>query len=137
MITITPLDKVGSDERGYTYEYFHERYGRHLICFRKAGSISGRHYHKGLSLTKDPEVLILASGNIQFNWRKANQSNTEQVFVEAPAKIDIPAYTWHEIIAITDCTFIELNSLSEHEADTFRDELPTDKPATGPDLKKV
>ena len=137
MITITPLDKVGSDERGYTYEYFHERYGRHLICFRKAGSISGSHYHKGLSLTKDPEVLILASGNIQLNWRKANQTLTEQVFVEGPAKIDIPAYIWHEIIAVTDCTFIELNSLSEHQADTFRDELPQEPLKPGPDLKKV
>lgn len=122
MITITPLDKVGSNEQGYTYEYFHERYGRHLIGFRKAGSVSGRHYHKGLSLTKNPEILILASGTAQLNWRKVNDNVTEQVFVEAPVKIEIPAYIWHELLALTDCTFIELNSLSEHQADTFRDE---------------
>ncbi len=49
MITISPLDPVGTDLRGYTYEYFHERYGHHLIAFRKAGSVSGRHYHKGIA----------------------------------------------------------------------------------------
>ncbi len=122
MITITPLDEVGRDERGYTYEYFHERYGRHLVCFRKAGSISGRHYHKGISMTKDPELLILASGQLTLNWRKINHRELESIFVTGPVKIEIPAYVWHELIAYTDCTFIELNSLSEHEADTFKDE---------------
>jgi dTDP-4-dehydrorhamnose 3,5-epimerase-like enzyme len=122
MITITSFDKVGTDERGFTYEYFHERYGRHLVCFRKAGSVSGRHYHKGISLTKDPEILILASGNVQLNWRKVNSKEMHSILAEGPAKIEIPAYIWHEVVAVTDCTFIELNSLSEHEADTFREE---------------
>lgn len=121
MITVTPLDKVGSDERGYTYEYFHERYGRHLLCFRKAGSVSGRHYHKGLSLTKNPEVLLLAMGNINLNWREANSSHLQTVWIEGPARIEIPSYIWHELVAVTDCVFLELNSLSEHEADTFND----------------
>lgn len=121
MVTITPLDKVGADDRGFTYEYFHERYGRHMVCFRKAGSVSGRHYHKGLSLTKDPEILILASGTLTLNWKNINTLTTESIFVEAPVKIEILPYIWHELIALTDCTFIELNSLSEHEADTFHD----------------
>ena len=123
MVTITPLDKIGTDERGYTYEYFHERYGRHLICFRKAGTVSGRHYHKGLSLTKDPEIIILASGTMTINWKNVNNPTMQSSFVEAPAKIEVPTYIWHELIAITDCAFIELNSLSEHAADTFTDLL--------------
>lgn len=121
MVTITPLDKVGADDRGFTYEYFHERYGRHMVCFRKAGSVSGRHYHKGLSLTKDPEILILASGTLTLNWKNINTQSKESFFIEAPVKIEIQPYIWHELIAFTDCTFIELNSLSEHEADTFHD----------------
>lgn len=121
MVTITPLDKIGSDERGYTYEYFHERYGRHLVCFRKAASVSGRHYHTGTSLTKNPEILILAHGTLTLNYRKVNSSELQTTLVEGPVKIEIQPYIWHELIALTDCCFIELNSLSEHEADTFYD----------------
>ena len=121
MIIITPLDKVGSDERGYTYEYFHERYGRHLICFRKAGSLSGGHYHKGISLTKNPEIIILAHGILNLHYRNVNTSEILQQQVEGPVKIEIPAYVWHQFVAISDCCFIELGSLSEHKADTFTD----------------
>lgn len=121
MITITPLDKISNDERGYTYEYFHERYGRHLLAFRKAGTVSGRHYHKGLSLTKNPEILMLVHGNITLNWKHINSSELESTWVEAPARIEIPPYIWHELVALTDCSFIELNALSEHVADTFTD----------------
>lgn len=121
MITITPLDKIGSDERGYTYEYFHERYGRHLICFRKAESVSGRHYHKGLSLTKNPEIIILLHGKLMLNYRNVNDKGVIGMEVEGPVKIEIPTYVWHEFVSITDCVFLELNSLSEHEADTFYD----------------
>jgi dTDP-4-dehydrorhamnose 3,5-epimerase-like enzyme len=121
MITVTPLDKIGSDERGYTYEYFHERYGRHLICFRKAGSVSGRHYHKGLSLTKNPEIIILLHGELSVNYRNVNDTTVVTTKIEGPVKIEIPPYVWHEFISITDCVFIELNSLSEHQADTFTD----------------
>lgn len=124
MVTVTPLDKIASDDRGYTHEYFHERYGRHLICFRKAESVSGRHYHTGTSLTKDPEIVILAHGTMMLNYRKVNSKELMNTLVEAPAKIEILPYVWHEMIALTDCTFIELNSLSEHEADTFNDDLP-------------
>ena|ERR1700748_3023626 len=121
MITVTPLDKIGSDERGYTYEYFHERYGRHLICFRKTGSVSGRHYHKGLSLTKNPEIIILLHGELTVNYRNVNDTTVVTAKIEGPVKIEIPPYVWHEFISITDCVFLELNSLSEHQADTFTD----------------
>ena len=121
MITISPLDKIGNDERGYTYEYFHERMGRQLVCFRKAGTISGRHYHKGLSLTKNPELILLAQGNVTINWRQTQHKELQSIWVEGPARIEIPPYIWHELVAMTDCTFIELNSLSEHQADTFTD----------------
>ncbi len=118
-VTITFPDKVGADERGYTYEYFHDRYGRHLLCFRRAGSISGRHYHKGISLSKDPEVLILASGSLILRWKKIHEAKINTTVIDQPCRIEIAYYIWHEIEAVTDCTFIELNALSEHRADTF------------------
>jgi dTDP-4-dehydrorhamnose 3,5-epimerase-like enzyme len=119
MIEITTLDLVNKDERGYTYEYFHDRYGRHLTVFRKAGSISGRHYHKGNSLSKNPEIIILIQGNLQLNYREVNSTTLHTVTINEPSHIAILPYIWHELIALTDCAFIELNSLSEHASDTY------------------
>lgn len=116
----TPIQTTGPDERGFTAEYFHPRLGQHLIVFRKAGTVSGRHYHKGLSINKNPEILILLSGLCIVNWREANGTVKHSNVVNAPMLMEIPPFEWHEIITETDCTFLELNSLSEHIADTFR-----------------
>ena len=47
--------------------------GQQLIIFRKAGTVSGRHYHKGISPTKDPEIFVLLTGNCTVNWRNINE----------------------------------------------------------------
>lgn len=124
MIKITALEKIGDDERGYTYEYFHERMGRHLIIFRKAGTYSGNHYHKGISLGKNPEILILFSGSIVLQFKEVQQSDIESVMISSPTQIEIPPYFWHQIYCQTDSTMLELGSLSEHAADTFTDRNP-------------
>jgi hypothetical protein len=109
-------------------EYYHDRIGQHLIVFCNAGAVRGRHYHKGISLTKNPEILILLSGKCTINWREVNTEKLHSQFVPGPARIEIPAYTWHEFVAETECTFMEMNSLSEHAADTFYDEAPPSLP---------
>ncbi|PZF72403.1 hypothetical protein [Taibaiella soli] len=119
-MTFKPLQTTGHDERGFTAEYYHPRLGQHLIIFRKAGTVSGRHYHKGLSINKNPEILILLSGHCIANWREANGTVKHTKVVIGPTMMEIPAFEWHEIIAETDCTFLELNSLAEHAADTYR-----------------
>ncbi len=116
---ITPLAISGSDERGFTSEYLHERSGKQLIVFRKAGTVSGRHYHKGISATKNPEIFIVLHGTATINWRNINDTEIQSATVTAPVKLEIPPYTWHELIANTDCTCLELNSIAEHVADTF------------------
>lgn len=118
---ITPIEPFSTDDRGTVAEYYHERTGQHLIVFSKAGAIRGRHFHKGNSLSKNPEILILLSGTCTFNWRGVNTSELFSETVSAPAKIEVPPYVWHELVAVTDCSFLELNSLSEHIADTFYD----------------
>jgi len=116
---IIPVKTTGPDERGFTAEYFHGRLGTQLIVFRKAGTVSGRHYHKGISITKNPEIFILLSGTCIVNWREVNSSMLHTATITGPVYMEIPPYTWHEFVTETDCTFIELNSLSEHAADTF------------------
>lgn len=116
---IEPIALSGSDNRGYTAEYLHERTGKQLILFRNAGSVSGRHYHKGLSATKTPEILVLLHGRMRVNWKHADGSSLETALVEGPAKIKVPILIWHELIAETDCVMLEMNSISDHSADTF------------------
>jgi dTDP-4-dehydrorhamnose 3,5-epimerase-like enzyme len=119
---IIPLEPFSRDDRGYVGEYYHDRIGQHLIVFCNAGAVRGRHYHKGISITKNPEILIVLSGKVIVNWRGLNETTVNSQFVPGPARIEIPAYTWHEFVAETECTFLELNSLSEHKADTFYEE---------------
>ncbi len=118
-MTITPLELSGNDDRGFTAEYHHERGGQQLIIFRKAGTVSGRHYHKGISPTKDPEIFVLLTGNCTVNWRNINEDEIQSAELTGPVKLEIPTYTWHELVMHTDCTCIELNSIEEHKNDTF------------------
>ncbi len=125
---ISPISILSPDERGYTAEYYHERLGLQLIIFRKAGTVSGRHYHKGISLSKNPEIFILLSGKMTLNWRDVDSTNIQTAHVIGPARIEIPPYIWHELLMETDCTALELGSITEHKNDTFYDQaLPADK----------
>ncbi|MEI8279326.1 MAG: hypothetical protein WCG87_06145 [Bacteroidota bacterium] len=116
---ITPLHINNKDERGYTCEFPMERIGDQLLLFRKAGTISGRHYHKGKSATKNPEVFIVISGSCTVNWKHIDDTDIQSATVTGPTKLEILPFIWHEVITITDCTCLEQNSISEHIADTF------------------
>lgn len=120
MIEIQPLPKVAEDERGPTH-YFDTDRSKQFVCgFRKAGSVSARHYHKGLSVGKNPEVLVLFQGEITINWfdvRDMSVKGTEKV--KAPALVTVYPWAWHEVIADTDMIFLEQNTLEDGKADTF------------------
>lgn len=116
---ITPIAIAGNDERGYTAEYNTEYKGKHLLLFRKAGTVNGRHYHKGISATKNPEIFLIIHGTCKISWRHIDDTELQTQVVTGPARLEIPPFTWHEVIPQTDCTFLELNSLEEHIADTF------------------
>lgn len=116
---VTPIEPFSNDARGSVAEYYHDRTGLHLIVFSKAGSVRGRHYHKGISISKNPEVIVLLSGTCTINWRETSHTDCQTETVIGPARIEIQPYIWHELVAVTDCSFLELNSLSEHVADTF------------------
>lgn len=120
MIEIKPLPKVAEDERGPTH-YFDTDRSKQFVCgFRKAGSVSARHYHKGLSVGKNPEVLVLFQGEITINWfdvRDRSIKGTEKV--KAPALVTVYPWAWHEVIADTDMIFLEQNTLEDGKTDTF------------------
>jgi hypothetical protein len=87
-MTITEIPTTGPDDRGHTAEYFHDRMGLHLIVFRKAGTVSGRHFHKGISKAKNPEIFLLLSGTTRVNWRNVNNNEMHSATVSGPARFE-------------------------------------------------
>lgn len=120
MIKVTPLQLCGADDRGSNYLWSSDRTGEFTLCYRHAGSSSGQHYHEGISDTKNPEILYLISGKAAIHWCPLGGSKIETILVEAPARVETPINVWHQLIAVTDCAFIELNSLEDVQKDSIR-----------------
>jgi hypothetical protein len=116
---ITSFSPLSNDDRGYTATYNHLRCGEHIIVFRKAGSVSGRHYHKGTAATKAPELFLLLSGTLILNWHPIATTTLETATVIGPSLIAIPPFIWHELLMQTDCAAIEMGSLQDHQEDTY------------------
>jgi hypothetical protein len=119
MIEIIPIDKIGEDERGATHYFHTDRTGEFIIGYRKAGSVSARHYHKGISEYKNPERVILMQGEATVNWFDVNGDAKGSSRIKAPAMLVVYPWTWHEVIADTDFVMFELNALQDGRKDTF------------------
>ncbi len=121
MVNVYPLLKVAEDERGPTHYINTDRSGQFVCGYRKKGSVSARHYHKGLSIGKNPEELILFSGTIRIRWFDVRDKTISgEEIVKAPARVVVVPWAWHEVIAETDTIFLELNTLEDGQKDTFR-----------------
>lgn len=117
---ITAIDKIGEDARGATHFFDTDRTGQFIIAYRKAGSVSGQHYHKGIATKKNPEQIIIMQGEAVLNWKdvRTNEQGTEKII--APALVEIFPFVWHEVVAVKDIIVFELNGLNDAKEDTFR-----------------
>jgi hypothetical protein len=119
-VQIIPIDTKAVDERGALHYFSTDRTGEFLLVYRHAGTVSGQHYHKGLSVGKNPEDMLLVQGKANLNWMNLETKEKQTIELIAPIRVKIPANIWHELNAITDIVFIELNSLSDGSEDTYR-----------------
>ncbi len=119
-IQLQPIDVKAVDERGALHYFATDRTGEFLLVYRKAGTVSGQHYHKGISAGKNPEDMLLVQGKADLHWKHLETKEEKTIQLVAPIRVQIPANIWHELTAITDIVFIELNSLSDGSEDTFR-----------------
>jgi len=119
-VSVSTIDVKAIDERGALHYFSTNRTGEFLLVYRKAGTISGQHYHKGNSAGKNPEEMLLVQGSLTMNWKNLNTEEKGSLTIEAPSRVIIEANVWHEVKALTDIIFIELNSLVEGSEDTFR-----------------
>jgi hypothetical protein len=119
-IKISALELLGSDDRGANYNWDCNRVGTFMMCTRKAGSTSGQHYHEGKSSNKNPEVLFLLSGQANIHFCGLAEKTIQTVLISAPARVEVPILIWHELEAVTDCIFMEMNSLQDVQQDSVR-----------------
>ena len=119
-VSVSKIDIKAIDERGALHYFNTNRTGEFLLVYRKAGTISGQHYHKGKSPGKNPEEMLLLQGSITMNWKNLQTKVSDTIIIEAPSRVIIEANVWHEVKALTDIIFIELNSLVEGSEDTYR-----------------
>ena len=119
-VSVSTIDVKAIDERGALHYFSTNRTGEFLLVYRKAGTISGQHYHKGKSPGKNPEEMLLVQGSITMNWKNLETNVSDTITIEAPSRVIIEANVWHEVKALTDIIFIELNSLVEGSEDTYR-----------------
>ena len=119
-VSVSTIDVKAIDERGALHYFSTNRTGEFLLVYRKAGTISGQHYHKGKSPGKNPEEMLLVQGSITMNWKNLGTEEQGTITIEAPSRVIIEANVWHEVKALTDIIFIELNSLVEGSEDTYR-----------------
>ena len=77
-----------------------------VLVFRKAGTISGNHYHKGIEPNKTLKILWVLHGEINFAYRQLHEENWQELIVKAILQIEINANVWHTITAITDISLL-------------------------------
>jgi dTDP-4-dehydrorhamnose 3,5-epimerase-like enzyme len=119
-IQISAIEVKAVDERGALHFFSTDRTGEFLLVYRNAGTISGQHYHNGISKGKNPEEMLLVQGEITLNWKDIQTQDIGTMNIKAPSRVIIPAKIWHEVKALTDIVFIELNSLKDGSEDTYR-----------------
>jgi tellurite resistance-related uncharacterized protein len=119
-VSVSKIEVKAIDERGALHYFSTNRTGEFLLVYRKAGTISGQHYHKGNSAGKNPEEILLMQGSLTMNWKNLETNASDTITIEAPSRVIIEANVWHEVKALTDIIFIELNSLAEGSEDTYR-----------------
>lgn len=119
-IQISAIEVKAVDERGALHFFSTDRTGEFLLVYRNAGTISGQHYHNGISKGKNPEEMLLVQGEITLNWKNIQTQEIGTMNIKAPSRVIIPAKIWHEVKALTDIVFIELNSLKDGSEDTYR-----------------
>ena len=119
-VSVSKIDVKAIDERGALHYFSTNRTGEFLLVYRNAGTISGQHYHKGKSAGKNPEEMLLVKGSILMEWKNLLTEEKGSLTIEAPSRVIIEANVWHEVKALTDIIFIELNSLAEGSEDTYR-----------------
>ncbi|MCD6367602.1 MAG: hypothetical protein J7L45_00790 [Candidatus Aenigmarchaeota archaeon] len=113
-----------SDERGYIHNTFKGEDAKQVtVLFRKAGTISGNHYHKGEDPSKNPEKFLIIKGKMKFRAESLEGELLREEIVDDLTEIRIPPFVKHTFEALEDTWFIEYRKtpFDKNNPDTYRD----------------
>lgn len=122
--TLRALESKGSSEKGRnTWEYYLFG-GRQLTIYRRQkGVVAGPHFHNGKDPSKNPERLLLVSGNVRFEFvdKDGHYSLQNPDAKSGPIEITIWPDVLHRITPITDCLLVEYREtpFDPRNPDTF------------------
>lgn len=111
------------DERGYMVDAFKGEDAKQItVLFRKAGTISGNHYHKGEDPSKNPEKFFIIKGKMKLTAENLEGELLWEDIVDDLTEIRIPPYVKHTFEALEDTWFIEYRKtvFDEKNSDTYR-----------------
>ena len=118
------FSKIGNDNRGITSTFkLCRKQDDFVFLTRKAGSISGNTYHKGLSQATSPKVFILLSGSVKFSYRKTDSKEVFEETINEQTIIEVSPSVTHQVEALTDVIFLEGNSIDDIVSDRQREDV--------------
>lgn len=82
----------------------------------------GNNYHKGEFASKSPETVILINGMLRISSHNVRTGQSSELIVEthqAPIKITVPAYVYHEVSVLKDAQLLEFSSMREDTIDSY------------------
>jgi hypothetical protein len=124
LVQIKTFTMIADDARGVTAEFsLPRKQDNFVFLIRKAGSISGNTYHHGKTPATNPKVITLLTGKIRFSYRKIGTHDKHSEMIEAPAVIEVSPLVTHNVEALTDCMFLDCNSIQDIKDDRVREDV--------------
>ncbi len=121
LIKIEKISPLKDDERGPAYGFSTRESSYFIVLYRKQGTTSGDHYHKGTSKSKSPEIFYLVKGKAEVYIRDIKTGKEETHIIEEKTKLEVPANLYHSVKAITDIILLELDTEKENfDLDTVK-----------------
>lgn len=124
-VKIVKIAPVSRDSRGETRELFTGLPGRQMVLYkRKKGAVFGRHFHKGIDPSKNPERMFIISGRLEFFAYDGQSGETLRTKISGNTYLTIAKGIYHEMRALSDVFFIEYRStiFDKENPDTFPQE---------------
>jgi hypothetical protein len=110
LIEIIPWTELSpGDQRGPTYGIDFEPKNWFIIAKRFKGQVAGKHYHKGTTKSKNPELLFFLEGTMKLVLKDMKTGTDETLEITGPVLLKIPPYIYHEVHPLTDVYFMEFN----------------------------
>ena len=88
--------------------------GEFLLFFRRAGTVSEKHFHHGLCSHKNPEIIFLLQGKMEICYQGLTTNEDQTLLAKPPSKVEIYPQTRYEIKAKTDISYLQFGSNKEH-----------------------